>query len=47
VERVAVGRGIDGDGFDVELAARANDPHGHLTAICDQDPVEHALVTLS
>src|SRR5882762_11195484 len=36
-EAVRVGFAVDGDRLDAELAARADDPHGDLAAIRDQD----------
>ena len=39
--RVRIRVGIDGDGRDGQFAARPHDPHGDLTAVRDEDPVEH------
>ena len=41
VHRVAVELGIDGDSRDAELAACADDPHGDLSTVCDQNLLEH------
>src|SRR5580765_3871879 len=38
-----VGLGVDGDGLDTQLAARADDPEGDFAAIGNQDLVEHAI----
>src|SRR3954468_4414598 len=40
VERLAIGLREDGDGGDALLAARADDPHGNLATIGDQDLLE-------
>ena len=37
VLRVAVGFGVHGHGLDPQFAAGADDPHGDLTAVGDQD----------
>ena len=42
VQRVLVGLGIDGDGLDAELAAGTDDPQGDLSAVGDEDFLEHA-----
>jgi hypothetical protein len=39
-QRIAVGLGICLHGFDAELAARANDAHGDLTPIRNQDAAD-------
>ena len=41
VRRAAVGLAEDGDGFDAEVVAGADDPQGDLTAVGDQDALEH------
>ncbi len=41
VKRLAIGITEDGDGADAQLAAGAQDAHGNLTAIGDQDFFEH------
>ena len=41
VHRIDIGLGIDGDGFDIELAAGADDAEGDFAAIGDQDALEH------
>ena len=41
VHRIDIGLGIDGDGFDIELAAGADDAKGYFTAVGDQDAFEH------
>ena len=43
VQRVAVELGVDRDGADAELAARADDAHRDLAAIGDEHLVEHAV----
>ena len=40
VERGAVGIGVDGDGGDAHFAQRADDAHGDLAAVGDQDLAE-------
>ncbi len=42
VQRAAVGIRKDRDAADVHLAQRANDAHGDLATIGDQDPAKHA-----
>jgi plastocyanin len=44
VRGVAVGLAVDGDAADAEFPARADHPDGDLTAVGDQDGVEHGLV---
>jgi hypothetical protein len=39
--RVAVGFGVDGDGGDAELVERADDAHGDLAPVGDEDLGEH------
>ena len=46
VKRIAVGFGIDGDGFDTHAPGGLDDPAGDLAAIGDQNTFEHALVYL-
>ena len=41
VQRVRVGLGVDGHGRDAELAAGADDAHGDLAAVGDEDLLEH------
>ena len=41
VERVAVGRRVDGDRLDPELVQRADHPHGDLASVRDEHAVEH------
>jgi hypothetical protein len=41
VERVTVGRRVDGDGLDAELTAGPDDPDGDLASVRDQDAAEH------
>ena len=41
VHGVGVGLGVDGDGADVELLARADDADGDFAAVSDQDFLEH------
>ena len=41
VKRLSVGIRIDGDAFDVQLAARAADPNRDLAAIGDQNSFKH------
>src|SRR5579864_9227671 len=45
MQRVLVRLGVHGDGLDAELAARADHPKGDLTAVRNQDLVEHAFGT--
>jgi hypothetical protein len=42
VERVAVQLGVHRHRRDAQLAARADDPHGDLGAVGDEDFLEHA-----
>ena len=37
VERVAIELAVDGDGLDAELASGADDAHGDLATVGDQD----------
>ena len=41
VLRVAVGLRVDGDGGDAELVERADDAHGDLSTVGDEDLAEH------
>ena len=41
VQRVLVGLRIDGDGLDAQLAAGADDAQRDLSAVGDQDFLEH------
>jgi hypothetical protein len=41
VERAGVGLGVDCDGLDPQLAARALDAQRDLSAVGDQDLLEH------
>ena len=41
MQRVAVELGVHRHGGDAELAGRADDPHGDLTAVGDQDLLQH------
>ena len=41
VERARVDLGVDGDGLDAELAARAQDAQRDLAAVGDEDLLEH------
>jgi len=41
MERVRVGRGVDGYGLDAHLLARADDAHRDLAAVGDEDLLEH------
>ncbi len=41
IRRIAVGRAVDGDDFDAEILAGADDPQGDLTTIGDEDALEH------
>jgi hypothetical protein len=41
VERVAVGLGVDGDGFDAEFTAGGEDTQGDFPTIGDSDFSEH------
>ena len=41
VPRLGVGLGVHGDGRDAELAAGADDAHGDLAPVGDEDLVEH------
>ena len=41
VERLAVELGVHGDGLDAELACGADDAHGDLATVGDQDLLEH------
>ena len=41
VHGIDVGLGVDGDGFDIQLAAGADDAEGDFAAIGDQDAFEH------
>jgi hypothetical protein len=41
VHGVAVEVGVDGDRLDTELLTGADDPHGDLSAVGDQDFLEH------
>ena len=41
VQRLAVGLGVDGDGLDAELAARADDAQRDLAAIGDENLLKH------
>ncbi len=45
VERVLVGVRINSDGLDPHFPRRLDHPAGDLTAVCDQDPFEHASPT--
>jgi hypothetical protein len=38
---IAVRIGIDGNGFNAHVARRLDDAARNLTAVCDQDFVEH------
>src|SRR5690606_9170418 len=40
-ERVAVGRGVDGDGPEAHLAAGADDAEGDLAPVRDEDLLDH------
>ena len=42
VERGAVGVGVDGDGLDAEVVRRANDAHGDLAAVRDEELADGA-----
>ena len=42
VQRVLVRLGVDGDGLDAQLAAGADDAQRDLSAVGDQDFLEHA-----
>ena len=42
VQCVAIELGVDGDGLDAELASGADDAHGDLAAVGDQDLLQHA-----
>ena len=42
VQAVAVGFGMDGDGFKPHLAAGADDAHGDFAAVGDQDFLKHS-----
>ena len=41
VQRVAIELGVDRDGLDAELASGADDAHGDLAAVGDQDLLQH------
>ena len=41
VQRVRIGRGIDGDGFDAHIAARADNTDRDFAAVGDEHFVEH------
>ena len=41
VQRLGVGLGVDGHGRDAQLAAGADDAHGDLAPVGDEDLVEH------
>jgi hypothetical protein len=41
VQGLAVRLGVDGDGLDAQLAARADDAQGDLAAVGDEDFLEH------
>ena len=44
VQRITVEVGVDGDGGDAELAARAHDAHRDLSPVGDQDFSEHGFL---
>ena len=46
MKRVLVGFGVDGDGLDVQLAARVNDAQRDLSAIGDENFLEHGYTGL-
>ena len=46
VERLAIVGRRHGDGLDAEPAARAEDPHGDLAPVRDEEPF-HALLTIA
>src|SRR5262245_21314646 len=41
VHRICVGLGVNGNGFDVQFATRADDAHGDFATIGDQDFFKH------
>src|SRR5580765_2363905 len=41
VRRAGISLRVDGNALDPELAARADDPHGNLAAIRDQQAADH------
>ena len=41
MERIAVGRGVDGDSLDPELVRSTDHPDGDLASVGDQHPIEH------
>ena len=43
VQRIGVGFGVDREGADAEFLAGADDAHGNLTPVGDQNLVEHGL----
>jgi hypothetical protein len=43
MKRIAVSLAVDGDGADAQLFAGADHPQGYLSAICDQNFLEHWL----
>ena len=47
VQRVAVGLGIDRNGFDPHAARGFDDPAGDLAAIGNQDLLEHCGIKLA
>jgi hypothetical protein len=40
MERIAVGRGVNGDRFDPELVRRTDHPYGDFASVRDQHPIE-------
>jgi hypothetical protein len=44
MQRIAVGLGIDRDGFDAHAARGFDDPTGDLAAIGNQDSLEHRCI---
>ena len=43
MERLRIGRGVDGHGLDLHLPAGTDDADGDLSPVGDQDPMEHRL----
>jgi hypothetical protein len=41
VKGLNIGLGVNGEGFNAELTARADNAEGDFTAICDEDFLDH------
>lgn len=47
VGRVFVGGRVDADGLDLELLTSTHDSEGDLASVCDEDALEHGVVSIS